>query len=120
MKISQLYPTLCDPWDPLYMEFTRQEYWSGLSCPPPGALPNPGMELSSPTLQEDSLPSELPGKPLIEESMVRIQSCMIQLTIKGKIPERREPKIRVELKMLYDNNNTKEEVETGIYLSRLL
>ena len=29
---------------PLSMGFSRQEYWSGLPCPPPGALPNPGME----------------------------------------------------------------------------
>ena len=114
MKISQLCLTLCDPWDPLSKEFTRQEYWSGLPCPPSGDLPNPGMELRSPTLQADSLPSEPPGKPLIEVSMGRVQCCMIQLTIKGKIPERREPKIRIELKILYDNNNTKEEVETGI------
>jgi len=36
---------------------------SGLPCPPPGHLPNSGIESSSPTLQEDSLPLELPGKP---------------------------------------------------------
>ena len=38
---------------PLSMEFSRQKYWSGLLCPPPGHLPNPGMEtasLKSPTL----------------------------------------------------------------------
>ena len=45
------------------MGFSRQEYWSGLPCPPPGDLPNPRTELRSPTLQEDSLPSEPPGKP---------------------------------------------------------
>ena len=48
---------LC-PW-----EFSRQEYWSGLPCPPPGDLSNPGIEPPSPTLQADSLPSEPPGKP---------------------------------------------------------
>ena len=42
--------------------FSRQEYWSGLSCPPPGNLPNPGIELRSPTLEVDSLLSEPPGK----------------------------------------------------------
>ena len=42
---------------------SRQEYWSGLPCPPPGDLPNPGIELRSPTLQADSLPPESPGKP---------------------------------------------------------
>ena len=32
---------------PLSMGFSRQEYWSGLPCPPPGDLPNPGIELAS-------------------------------------------------------------------------
>ena len=45
------------------MGFSRQEYWSGLPCPSPGDLPNPGIELRSPALQADSLPSEPPGKP---------------------------------------------------------
>ena len=34
------------------MEFSRQEYWSGLSCPPPGDLPDPGIESASPTLAD--------------------------------------------------------------------
>ena len=38
--------------------------WSGLLCPSPGDLPDPGIEHESPALQVDSLPSELPGKPL--------------------------------------------------------
>ena len=33
---------------PLSMGFSRQEYWSGLPCPPPGDLPDPGIELTSP------------------------------------------------------------------------
>ena len=44
---------------PLSMRFSRQEYWSGLPCPPPRDLPNPGMEPTSPAspvLQVDSLP----------------------------------------------------------------
>ena len=32
---------------PLPMGFSRQEYWSGLPCPPPGDLPNPGIEPAS-------------------------------------------------------------------------
>ena len=48
---------------PLSMGFPRQEYWGRLPCPPPGDLPNPGIEPRSPALQEDSLPSEPPGKP---------------------------------------------------------
>ena len=31
----------------LSMEFSRQEYWSGLPCPPPGDLPDPGIKLAS-------------------------------------------------------------------------
>ena len=45
------------------MEFSRQEYWSGLPFPSPGNLPNPGIKPGSPALQADSLLSELPGKP---------------------------------------------------------
>ena len=48
-KSLQSCPTLCDPMDcippaPLPMGFSRQEYWSGLLCPPPGYLPHPGIE----------------------------------------------------------------------------
>ena len=39
----------------LSMRFSRQEYWSGLPCLPPGDLPNPGIEPRSPSLQVDSL-----------------------------------------------------------------
>ena len=38
---------------PLSMEFSRQEYWSGLPFLFPGDLPNGGIELVSPILQED-------------------------------------------------------------------
>ena len=44
--------------------FSRQEYWSGWSFPPPGDLPNPGIEPVSSALQANSLLSEAPGKPL--------------------------------------------------------
>ena len=44
------------------MEFSRQEHWSGLPFPSPENLPNPGIELGSPTLQADSLPTESLGK----------------------------------------------------------
>ena len=43
------------PWTvaqqaPLSVGFSRQGYWSELPCPPPGDLPNPGFEPTSPTL----------------------------------------------------------------------
>ena len=47
---------------PLSMVSSRQECWSGLPFPPPGDLPDPGIESGSSTLQADSLPSEPPGK----------------------------------------------------------
>ena len=60
----QLFVT---PWTvaykaPLSMEFSRQEYWSGLPFPSPGDLLDPGIKLGSPALQADTLPSEPPGK----------------------------------------------------------
>ena len=61
----QLFAT---PWTVAYqappsMEFSRQEYLSGLPFPSPGDLPNPGIEPRSPTLEADALTSEPPGKP---------------------------------------------------------
>ena len=48
---------------PLSMGFSRKEYWSGLPCPPPGDLPNPGIEPKSPALAGvGSLPLAPPGK----------------------------------------------------------
>ena len=47
---------------PLAVEFSRQEYWSGLPFPSPGYLPDPGIKPVSPTLQAEALGSEPPGK----------------------------------------------------------
>ena len=68
----QLFATL---WtvalqDPLSMGFSRQEYWSGLPCPSPGDLSNPGIEPGSPAssaLQMDSSSIEPSGKPLFND-----------------------------------------------------
>ena len=51
---------------PLSVGFSRQEYWSELPCPPPGDLPDPGIEPVSPltpALQVDSLPLSYWGNP---------------------------------------------------------
>ena len=63
----RLFVTLwtVDRQAPLSMGFSRQEYWSGLPCPPPGDLSDPGVEPKSPVspaLQVDSLPAEPSGK----------------------------------------------------------
>ena len=63
---------------PLSMGFSRQEYWSGLSFPSPRGLPDPGIELGSPALQVESLPSEPAGKPLESHTYIETSS-MIQL-----------------------------------------
>ena len=46
----------------LSLEFSRQEYWSGLPFPPPGDLPDPGIEPTASTWQVDSLPADPSGK----------------------------------------------------------
>ena len=51
-KSLQSCPSLCDLWTvihqaPLSMGFSRQDYWSGLPSPPPGNLPDPGIESES-------------------------------------------------------------------------
>ena len=40
-------PTYCTHQAPLPMGFSMQEYWSGLPCPPPGDLPDPGIKAAS-------------------------------------------------------------------------
>ena len=67
--VVQSGPILVTPWTvacqaPLSMAFSRQEYWSGVPFPFPGNLPDLGIEPGSPALQEDSLLSEPPGKPM--------------------------------------------------------
>ena len=60
------------------MGFSRQEYWSGLPCPPPGDRPNPGLEAGSPALQ--ALPSEPPGK----EPACQQRKCKTQVQSLGR------------------------------------
>ena len=50
---------------PIFMGFSRQEYWSGLPVPSPGDLLDPGIEARSPILQAGSLLCDLPGKPVM-------------------------------------------------------
>ena len=66
VSCSVMSYSLWPPWTvahqaPLSMEFSRQQYWSGLSFPSPGDLLDSGIEPGSPALQADSLPSEPPS-----------------------------------------------------------
>ena len=60
---NSLRPCGLQPARLLSMEFSRQEYWSGLPFPSPRSLPDLGIKSRSLVLQADSLPSEPPGKP---------------------------------------------------------
>ena len=56
------------------MDMSRQEYWGGLPCPPPGDLPDPGVEPASSVslaLQADSLTTEPPGKPSVNITYIK-------------------------------------------------
>ena len=72
-ECSQLFscPAVCDPMDckPTRLlcppGFSRQEYWSGLSCPPPGDLPNPEMEHRSPKCRQIFCQLSHQGSPKI-------------------------------------------------------
>ena len=71
--LLQSYLTLCNLWTvahqaPLSMGFSRQEYWSGLPCPPPGDLPNPEIEsvsLRSPALADRFLTTSTTWEALL-------------------------------------------------------
>ena len=66
--VAQLCPTFGDPMDctsqdPLSMGFSREEYWSGLPWPPPGDLPNPGVEQHLPHCRQILHPLSSQGSP---------------------------------------------------------
>ena len=60
---------------PQSMEFSRQEYWSGLPFPSPGDLPDPRIEPRSTALQADALPSEPPG--------IKSQECKYKVQVQN-------------------------------------
>ena len=69
VQLLQSCPT---PWTVthqahLFIGISRQEYWSGLLCPPPGDFPKPGIEPWSLALQVDSLPLSYQGSPYTYE-----------------------------------------------------
>ena len=76
--IAKSCPTLAITWTVAYqaclsMQFPRQEYWSVLPFPPPGDLPDPGMEPSFPCIAGGFFMSEPPGKLKVSQTMVYLQ-----------------------------------------------
>ena len=70
----------CSPPALLSMQFSRHTYWSGLPCPPPGELPDPGIKPKSPVVQVDSLPTEPPRKPRAPKPTFRAFSSVQSLS----------------------------------------
>ena len=87
----QLYPTLCNPMDcsprgSSVHGFSRQEYWSGLLCSPPGDLPYPGIKPASPVLQADSLSTEPLRKPRPKDINIPIpRTWVLPYMVKGTL-----------------------------------
>ena len=69
MKVKVKVPQSWTPWTlahqaPLPMEFSRQEYWSGLPFSSPGDLPDPGIKPGSPALADGFFTTEACEKPI--------------------------------------------------------
>ena len=97
-EVQWSHPVVSDsgtPWAVVYqaspsMEFSRQEYWSGLPSPSPGALPDPGIKRRSPALQANALPFEPSGKPRSEWEVDWNESGHVSTGFHNFIPERAE------------------------------
>ena len=78
VQVTQSYPTLCSPMDCMLpatpsMGFSRQESWSGMPCPPPGDLPNPGIKpvsLMSPALADGFFTTSTTCHPSLNKSPI--------------------------------------------------
>ena len=69
-----------------------QGYWCGYPNPSPGELSDPGVELGSPALQRDSLPAEIPGKPVECFEMMQFKKgnyLRINVTSKAKVSSKK-------------------------------
>ena len=73
---------------PLFLEFSRQEYWSGLPFPSPGDHPDPGIEPTSPALQADSLPLSHQGSQMFASCSCLTPVCIPSLNphVEAPIP----------------------------------
>ena len=86
-KLLSLVRLFATPWTIQSMIFSRPEYWSGYPFPSPGHLPNPGIKPRSPTLQEDPLPAEPPGKPNPYSNLTptQLSKCRLEVTFSRNI-----------------------------------
>ena len=85
--IVTLWTAACQP--PLSMGFSRQKYWSGLPCSPPGDLPDPKIELESPVspvLAGRFFTTEPPRKSPIDMRMIKSKDSAHQ-KVKPRLPQ---------------------------------
>ena len=84
----QLFATLCTIacQAPLSLGFPRQEYWSGLPFPPPGYLPDPGIQPASPALAGGAFPSEHQGSLLLLSRFSRVRLSATPRTVAYQSP----------------------------------
>ena len=126
--VSKSCPTLCNPMDYvasqalLSMGFSRQGYWNGLPCPPPGDLPNAGIEHASPTLADRFFTTEPPGKPGAPSKFgcTVLDSSLLRWIQPLTVPSRKEPGAGWELvrssraSQRGVGRSRKKEEETGV------
>ena len=82
------------PWTvahqaPLSMRFSRQEYWSGLPCPPPRDLPDPGMgpaSLTSAALAGGLFTTSAPWEQQVEWQRCRLEGCPPRVGCRPRTP----------------------------------
>ena len=94
MKLLSRVQLFVIPWTVAYqatlsMEFSRQDYWSGLPFPSPGDASYPGSKPRSPALQADALLSEPPGKPvsiIYEWGKCKLVEIVLEGSFKVYIP----------------------------------
>ena len=104
------------PW-----EFSRQEYWNGLPWPPPGGLPNPGIEPRPPEVQADSLPTEPQGKPTYASKVVlKILQATLQQCMNQEFPDvqagfRKDREIRGQVAKICWIIEKEKELQKNIY-----
>ena len=105
------------PWTvarqaPLSMGFSRQEHWGGLPCPPPGDLPNPGIQSASPAFEAESLPLSDQGNH--RRGVITVYSQCLQ-SHKSLILAKEESSCGVVLTQVFQNDLT----NGATYVNRL-
>ena len=78
-------------------EIFQARYWSGLSFPSPGDLPDPGIKPRSPASQADALPSEPPGKPNKQNKQNHVEFELLWGDIEEKKLKKKEKTERRKL-----------------------